>query len=179
MEICHILEKGEKLMIVLGLDLGQLADSSALSAIKTIERPGLQPLYDIFYLKKFPLRTSYMDVAKETKRVMELISKQPEGLLSSNYQPEDCQLVVDASGVGRPVVDYFNTLSVFCIPVTITGGSLSSESDDGGYHVPKMGLISSLQILFQTGRIKLPKSKATVVNQFVEEQSQQVRCMMT
>jgi hypothetical protein len=160
-------------MIILGADLGQLADQSALTAIKTIPRPGLQPFYDIFYLKKFPLRTSYMIVAQEIKRVMEIIAKQPEGLLDLNYTPEEAQLVVDASGVGRPVVDYFHTLGVYCLPVTITGGSLTSQSDDGGYHVPKMGLISSLQILFQTGRIKLPKAQTqegkNSISQFVEE----------
>jgi len=51
-----------------------------------------------------------------------------------------CQMVVDATGVGRPVVDLLRRARPGCtiLPVTITGGE--KESYDAGYHrVPKAG----------------------------------------
>ncbi len=65
-------------------------------------------------------------------------------------------LVVDQTGVGRPVVDLFRQARLRLIPVTITGGEKQSRGEDG-YHVPKRNLVSALQIAFQAGKLRIAK----------------------
>lgn len=72
-------------------------------------------------------------------------------------------LVIDGTGVGRPVVDLFRRAKPDCtmMPVTITGGSsertLGKVSiDEWGYwHVPKKELVGSVQVLLGAGRLKI------------------------
>jgi hypothetical protein len=65
------------------------------------------------------------------------------------------ELIVDATGVGRPVVELFKQARVRRLtPITITSGALASATIDG-YHVPKRDLVIQTQILLQTGRLKI------------------------
>ncbi len=66
-------------------------------------------------------------------------------------------LAVDATGVGRPVVDLLRwdkRLHAPVVPVTITGGDAVTH-EGSEYHVPKRDLVSTLQVLFQTGKLKI------------------------
>jgi hypothetical protein len=58
-------------------------------------------------------------------------------------------LVVDATGVGAPVVELLRAARLSCrlIPVQITGG-LDENSDGVFYRVPKRDLVTGLQVLF-------------------------------
>jgi hypothetical protein len=62
---------------------------------------------------------------------------------------------VDATGVGRPVVDLFRRGKLACpvLPVTITGGSAVAPADGGGWNVPKKDLVVVLQLLLQSRRL--------------------------
>jgi hypothetical protein len=64
-------------------------------------------------------------------------------------------MAVDATGVGRPVVDMFQFGRVGCpvIPVTITGGAEVTKGERGGWNVPKKELVGTLQLLLQTRRL--------------------------
>ena len=72
-------------------------------------------------------------------------------------------LVVDGTGVGRPVVDLFRRAKIAChlVPVTITAGSPtgalnSVKVDEWGYwHVQKKELVGSVQVLLGTGRLEV------------------------
>lgn len=73
-------------------------------------------------------------------------------------------LVVDGTGVGRPVVDLFRKAQPNCtiLPVTITGGGSVSAGlgdtrvDEWGYwHVPKKELVGTIQSLFGTNRLEV------------------------
>ena len=72
-------------------------------------------------------------------------------------------LVIDGTGVGRPVVDMFRKSHPNCriMPVTITGGAsvgglASTRMDELGYwHVPKKELVGSVQVLLGTGRLEV------------------------
>lgn len=68
----------------------------------------------------------------------------------------DPELVIDATGVGRPVVELFKRTRVkrLC-PITITGGAQASSAGADGWHVPKRDLVIATQILLQTGRLKI------------------------
>ena len=68
----------------------------------------------------------------------------------------DCELLVDATGVGRPVVDHLRAARVGrkMRAVMVTGGQ--SERSDGEFdYVPKRDLMVGLQVLFEYGDLKI------------------------
>ena len=72
-------------------------------------------------------------------------------------------LVVDQTGVGRPVVDMLEdglrgrVTCQFC-PITITGGHEVTKSAAGELRVPKKELVGGLQVLLQTRRLKVARA---------------------
>jgi hypothetical protein len=72
-----------------------------------------------------------------------------------------CQLVVDKTGVGRPLVEMLRQERIACriIPVVITAGHQATVSEDNWeWHVPKKELVTSLQLVLQGRRLKIAKS---------------------
>jgi hypothetical protein len=66
------------------------------------------------------------------------------------------ELVIDFTGVGRPVFDMFIGAGISPIGVTITAGD--AVANDGlVYRVPKLILISRVQALLHDGRLKIYK----------------------
>src|SRR5262245_10585088 len=131
---------------VVGLDLGQAQDYSALCVVERSEKypPGtLYPEvtrkvghYGVRHLKRWQLGTSYPEIVRDVKA---LLLRPP--LLG-------CRLAVDATGVGRAVVDLLRTaeLPATLVPVTITAGHATTR-EGGGYHVAKKHLAGVLQVL--------------------------------
>lgn len=68
--------------------------------------------------------------------------------------PLGVTLVVDATGVGAPVVDLLRQAGLFPVPVIITGGE-SVSRDRGTWHVPKRELVGAVQAGLQTDRLKI------------------------
>ena len=58
-------------------------------------------------------------------------------------------MVVDATGVGRPVVDLFRERGLGPVAVTITAGMDATE-EEVGWRVPKRDLVSSVQVGLQS-----------------------------
>jgi hypothetical protein len=137
------------------LDLGQTRDYSALAVIERVETRGewdalklahrLDVELRLRHLERIPLGTAYMDVVARTREVVR--SARLSGA---------CRLMVDASGVGRPVMDMIHRGGMGCTvyPVTITAGYRESYHE-GYYHVPKRDLITGLQARLQSGSLKL------------------------
>ena len=68
-------------------------------------------------------------------------------------------LVVDETGVGRPVVDMFEQAGQAPIPVTITAGFAPKyDPADGSYTVPKRDLVSTMAVLLEQRRLLIPPS---------------------
>lgn len=130
-----------------GLDLGQSKDYSALAVVEAT-RVGNERLFSIRYLHRWPLRTSYPTICAETS---ELLTRTPLN---------GARLIVDATGVGRPVVDLFKR-SIFCRrlhAVTITGGVVENKEVIEGvthWNVPKRILVSNIQLLLQSRQLKI------------------------
>ncbi|MDQ3253852.1 MAG: hypothetical protein M3R15_08090 [Acidobacteriota bacterium] len=63
---------------------------------------------------------------------------------------------IDATGVGRPVVEMFAEAELpgHLMPVTITGGHAVNQAN-GGYNVPKRVFVSGLQVALQTKRLQI------------------------
>ena len=72
-------------------------------------------------------------------------------LLNREPLQDNSTLVVDATGVGRPVVDMLYASGLNPIAVTITGGD-SVHLTDGIWRVPKRDLVGLLQVLLQPSR---------------------------
>jgi len=147
---------------ILGLDLGQAADPSALAILRetpvlgvdgriaTDHRGGMLFGFDCVHLERFPLATEYPAIIG---RVEELVR---------SPKLQRSRLVIDATGAGRPVVDlFFNSrMPAEITPLTITAGSEVREdqwnrTSNRAYWVPKIELVSTVQSLLQTRRLRV------------------------
>lgn len=132
---------------IVSLDLGQTSDPSALAVM---ERTGPAPCaYDCRHLFRWHLGTGYPQIVEDT---MALLTR--PGLVRP-------MLVVDRTGVGRPVVDMFRQHSGLpCAfrPVTITAGSAWGWNPDRSLNVPKKDLVGTLQVLLGHRRLRIASS---------------------
>lgn len=132
---------------VAGMDLGQSADYSCLVIIESQEQGFMTPkkhvgaLLHLRHIMRWELHTPYPTIAAQTK-----------ALLTQPQLRGKTQLVVDGTGVGRPVVDMLSLAGLTPIPVSITGGE-KTNLDQGWWSVPKRELVSSLAIAFETGAL--------------------------
>lgn len=110
-------------------------------------RPKDVPL-QIRHLERLPLGTSYPRVVE---RVGSLMAQEP---LASRRTA----LVVDGTGVGTSVVDSLIEAGLRPTPVTIHGGDRVRPDGSGGHRVPKRDLVSAVQVLLQSGRLKIASS---------------------
>jgi hypothetical protein len=139
-----------------GLDLGQRQDFSALAVVEREEQrfawmAGPREV-SVRHLERMELGTPYPRVVKRVCDVM-LHPKmaQPNGIRA-------CRLVVDATGVGAPVVDLLRSagLGVSLTTVTITGGERAHGQGER-WHVPRGDLLAGLEVLLEAGELKICK----------------------
>ncbi|HTM49473.1 MAG TPA: hypothetical protein VL285_12350 [Bryobacteraceae bacterium] len=139
-----------------GLDLGQSRDHSALAVVERADVfTGIDPVtyerrrrrrYRLRFLERVRLGTPYPAVVD---RVAEVVRRPA---LSGR-----CMLVMDATGVGAPVLDLLRAAGLGCAvtPVILTAG-------DGAFlggrvwRVPKRDLISGLQLMLEKEELGLP-----------------------
>jgi hypothetical protein len=65
------------------------------------------------------------------------------------------QLIVDATGVGRPVLDDMRQSGLCPIGVTITAGNAVSRINAFNWTAPKRDLVSAMAVLLQGGRLHI------------------------
>lgn len=144
-------QRGPRPVYLAGLDLGQASDFTAL-VVAEVHRPApptpiAELLYNVRRIQRWPLRTSYTNVIAD---VGELV-KQPALFQRTT-------LIVDATGVGRPVVDAFRAARIAAplMPILITGGDTTLYDQPSGYwRVPKRDLVGVLAVLLQNRRLKV------------------------
>lgn len=131
---------------VLGLDLGQSPDATAIALI---EYEHIQePEYRLRGLHRFPRGTPYN---KLTAPIRDRIQQPPlKGRI---------HIAVDATGPGRPVVDYLvdelHPTRVYAI--TITGGHERSGTGRT-LNVPKRDLIATTSLILEQDRLRIAKN---------------------
>jgi hypothetical protein len=144
-----------------GLDLGQAQDYTAVAiAERQVDKP---PSFHVRHLGRYPLGTPYPAIVAQ---VVALLGQPPLA--------RDTPLAVDATGVGRPVVDMFRQagLKGQLLSVTITGGDVATH-EGRAYRTPKRDLIGGLQVLLQSGRLKIADAlpdAATLVSELLNFQ---------
>jgi hypothetical protein len=162
-----------------GLDLGQAADYSALCVVQRRRDPAVAtrddpsplpppPEYHVRHLQRWRLQTPYPDIVRDVVQLMGNPVLGPPGLAN---------LIVDATGVGPPVVDLLLAagLGKQLVACTITAGNQVSMPAPGEVHAPKRDLVSALSVLLQTQRLKIAPALPEAATLTRELESFQVR----
>jgi|SRR5215217_32830 len=113
-------------------------------------RPAYPPLF-LRHLERYELGTPYPEVIN---KVIRLLSRHP-----IRHHLERTRLIVDATGVGRPVVDSFRAQGVHPVSITIHGGdTVTAEAPAPeilNLRVPKRDLVGATQTLLQVRRLQI------------------------
>ena len=131
---------------ILGLDLGQANDWTALTVIEQTEIAGAPEnalfRYDIRHCD----RVRRVPFDKIAERVRDLVERLAESVV----------LVVDKTGLGAPVNNILEMVGVQAqiVPVTITGGN-EAVRHGAEWTVPKRDLATTVAVCLQTGRLHI------------------------
>src|SRR5438128_10057276 len=130
-----------------GLDLGQLSDPTALAVSERNVDAAAVARYAIRHLHRWPLKTAYPDIVADVRALLE---KPPLA---------GATLVVDATGVGRAVVDLFRRAELpgALVAVTITAGD-KVVAEGSEYRVPKRDLAGVLHVLLGQQRLTIART---------------------
>lgn len=130
-------------MFYFGLDLGQTQDPTA-SIILDAHGEGDTRAYDVRHIEQYKLGTSYPRIVES---VGDLLDREPLA--------DDCTLIIDHTGVGRPIYDMFVDVKRQPIGITITGGTTWHRETPRQWHVAKILLVGIVQKFLQSGRLRI------------------------
>lgn len=137
----------------LGVDLGQSNDFTAICALERVlyhdvtwkgKELSVREEFRVRHLQRLPLGLSYVD---QVAHVGDLLTRPP-------LNPK-CELVIDETGVGRPVGDMFVMFGLRPTRVTITAGENQTPQASARWHVAKGLLISNLDARLHLGELKI------------------------
>jgi hypothetical protein len=138
--------------VFIGLDLGKLRDYTAIVVLERAEQrvawmPNRFEGFHVRHLERMPLGTAYTRVVE---RIRELVRDPRIGVR--------CKVVVDATGLGGPVVDMLRKADLGCglTAVTITGGERANGKGEW-WNVPRHELIMGVKILLENGDLKIER----------------------
>jgi len=146
--------------IFFNVDLGTVRDPTAITIIsremvaldnvstrretRENERHTFQSMYRVRYMDRLPLG---MDYPEQIERV--------RGMMAHKDLVGKAELIIDATGVGLPVLHMMNERGLSPVGIWITAGNKTSRRPDG-FNVPKRTLVSTLNLIFQSRRLKIP-----------------------
>ena len=164
--------------IYFGLDLGQRQDPAALAILQRLHRKtnvidpvSREYVWEMFFqlrhVERFRLGTPYIRIVEKLYHLIRDIGLGTHPLfipagwpLQRGHAGKPLRtLVVDASGVGAPVVELLRRDIKDCtiVPITITKGDTARPDPHagGGYYVPRRDLISALRVLLEIDHLKI------------------------
>ena len=133
----------------IGVDLGQRRDRTAIAVIERAEiasnarnavtfAPDRRTRRAVRHLERLPLDTPYPAIAERVERIANELSA---------FTP--CSVIVDATGVGLPVVDALRVPAARWRLMPVTIGHADRETYvDGFWRISKRDLVARLQIAF-------------------------------
>jgi hypothetical protein len=133
---------------IVGLDIGQRIDYSAIAVLDCVEEvTGFRDPATYEFLRHRTIALRHVERIRLGTAFASVVDR--VGEIVSHPALAGCTLVVDATGVGAPVVELLRAAKLPCrlIPAQITGG-LDESSDGVYYRVPKRDLVTGLQVLF-------------------------------
>jgi hypothetical protein len=137
------------------LDLGQVQDYTAPAILRCPfrwEEVSPRNPVKLIHCERIPLNTSYVEIVDYTKdellpRVRRYAAEALAQVPPKLRGPEPkLTLVVDHSGVGRPVVDLFRRAKLNPVAITITSGVEVTGNDFHGWKVPLYDLVDGLAL---------------------------------
>jgi len=137
---------------ILGLDLGQSQDFSALVALRKRLAADGKARLTVRGIKRWPLGTLYTQISAD---VAEVIGRPPSWPLDL----AGCTLGVDRTGCGQPVLEMIRGAKPLATirPIFITAGNKVTP-DGRGFNVPKRELVAAVQAALQSRRLEIPSS---------------------
>lgn len=137
---------------VLAVDVGQAHDYTAAVVIHS-RATGTDRQHDIVHLERFR-EIPYPEQVRRVAQLHQALRDRARRLEHREREPATTELVVDATGVGAPVLDAFREAGLHPRGVIITGGETSSHVD-GVDRVPKRELVTALQVALQAKRLRI------------------------
>ncbi len=160
-----------------GVDLGQAQSHTAIAVVERAElvfRDGprdartysfpTETQYFLRHAERLRLGVAYTDVVERLRALVRRPALRGAG-----------QVVVDATGVGAPVVELLRGsggLGCPLIPVVITSGEMGSAAlapDGVGYRVPKRDLVHGLVVAFENGVLRMAGDLGVALEVLVKE----------
>jgi len=147
-------------MVHIGVDIGQKRDPTAIAVCEVTSDGDGEEVYTTRYLQRLPLGTPYPKVAERIAEIVENTRRRiwEDEIKQGVYQSSpvvDAQVFVDATGVGKPVVDVLRETGLEIVECYFTHGDRRTK-EQGRVTVGKAWLVSRLQALLQTSRLVLP-----------------------
>ena len=150
---------------MVGLDIGQVRDSSALVVVKRSwmfdEWKKLQYHFHCGFLKRWPLGTKYAKIIEETREICHDQAFIGQARSNGRWIRFGPILAVDATAVGGPIIEELlkpgSRLNGYGI--IITGGTTHARTPGRkGYTVPKQDLVGAITRELQSGKLTISKS---------------------
>lgn len=153
--------------LYIGFDVGKVNDPAALCVLqrsRTFTPGPYQPVfgsagawspwrYAVRHLERLKLGTSY---PAAVARLAAICGKLRDGAFAEGELDE---VVVDVTGVGRPVFDMLSDAKLGCrvVGVNYTSGLAARHAADGSsiVNLPKKDLVAGLVVLFQTAQMSI------------------------
>jgi hypothetical protein len=137
---------------VLAVDVGQANDYTAVCILQSYRLSAASDAgrhHDLVHLERFR-EMSYPD---QVRRIAERYRELQQHAKAA-HADASLRVVVDATGVGKPILDLAKEHGLRPNGVIITGGETSSRAD-GIDRVPKRELVTTLQVALQTRRLRI------------------------
>lgn len=172
------------MQLTIGIDIGQRSDPTAIALAEMQWRatppkqmamfPAMKPYeehYVIRHLGRLKLGTDYPTIAEKLVGYVKDVEDRVHAASLKNragwLEPEDyadLKTYMDATGVGKPVVDMVKKAGTKVIGVYFTHGDRRLVQKEEGTEEPRIVLgkaymVSRLQVLLQTRRIHLPRTE--------------------
>ncbi len=121
--------------------------------------------YHITHLERLELGTPYTAVPPRVQAIEARIRQrwlddvfQETGIGRARLDDAPVDLVVDGTGVGRPVVGLLREAGLELVAITITGGDQVTRVAHREYRVPKRDLVGAVQSALQARRLQAASS---------------------
>ena len=153
-----------------GVDLGQARDPSAIAVVEYAEIAGTarNPVTFNFEVKerlalrqveRLRLGMEFSDVAARVAQVVRYLNGAPPPAKNAEWfrKPPPVTVVVDATGLGTPVVEMIRKerMKATIVPVKITGGEGVNRGEKGFWNVSKAVLMMGLAALVDRGELRV------------------------
>jgi hypothetical protein len=129
------------------------------------QRQQIAGVYDITHLERLPLGTAYTEIPGRLHRIALRLRQlwldamfEETGIGRAGLAEAPIELVIDQTGVGRPVVDLLREHDLDPVAITITSGDQVTHVADREYRVPKRDLVGAVQSAMQARRLRAAAS---------------------